>query len=133
MHLSLAQTLVTVGGAALVAFILWFFFGARESVAARVATTDGPQEIDVTVRGGYSPDRIEVEAGRPVRLTFTREESTDCTETVAFPDFGVSAHLPQNQPVPVEFTPDKPGEFTFHCGMNMVRGRLIVKPPPPKN
>ncbi|PQV63601.1 Cupredoxin-like domain-containing protein [Abditibacterium utsteinense] len=36
--------------------------------------------------------------------------------------------LPQGQEVPVEFTPDKAGEFTFHCGMNMVRGQLIVKP-----
>jgi plastocyanin domain-containing protein len=29
---------------------------------------------------------------------------------------------------PVEFTPDKAGEFIFACGMNMVRGKLIVTP-----
>jgi plastocyanin domain-containing protein len=24
-------------------------------------------------------------------------------------------------------TPDKPGEFTFTCGMNMMRGKLVVE------
>ncbi|WP_157947646.1 cupredoxin domain-containing protein [Abditibacterium utsteinense] len=63
-----------------------------------------------------------------MRLLFRRQESTACTEQVIFGDFGISKMLPQGQEVPVEFTPDKAGEFTFHCGMNMVRGQLIVKP-----
>jgi plastocyanin domain-containing protein len=28
----------------------------------------------------------------------------------------------------VEFTPQKSGEFTFTCGMNMLRGKLVVEP-----
>ena len=31
------------------------------------------------------------------------------------------------QTTPVEFTPQKAGEFTFTCGMNMLRGKLIVE------
>lgn len=27
-----------------------------------------------------------------------------------------------------EFAPDKPGEFTFACGMNMMHGKIIVEP-----
>ncbi len=27
----------------------------------------------------------------------------------------------------IEFTPDRAGEFTFTCGMSMLRGRLIVQ------
>jgi len=34
--------------------------------------------------------------------------------------------LPAHETTPVEFTPDKPGEFTFTCGMNMLRGKLVV-------
>lgn len=120
-----AQTLVLVGGLALIALTLWFFFGPRASEKA-AAGASGAQEITVVVQGGYSPDRIEVEQGKPVRLLFRREESTTCTEQVIFSDFGVSAMLPQGQTVPVEFTPDKAGEFTFHCGMNMVRGKIVV-------
>lgn len=120
-----SQIGVLIGGIALIAFTLWFFFGPRASEKA--GAVGGAQQITVVVQGGYSPDRIEVKRGQPVRLLFRREESTACTEQVVFGDFGVSAMLPQGQSVPVEFTPDKAGEFTFHCGMNMVRGQLIVR------
>ena len=121
-----AEIGVTIGGLALIGFILWFFFGPRATTRAR--QTGDRQEVDVEVRGAYSPDRIEVEAGRPVRLTFTRKEANACTAQVVFPDFGVVQDLPVGRPVPVEITPDRPGEYEFHCGMNMVRGRLVVRP-----
>lgn len=122
-----AQVIVTLGGVALIGLILWFFFGPRRTTAARAGDA-GVQEVEIVVRGGYSPDRVEVRRGRPVRLTFLREESNPCTEQVVLGDFGISRHLPAGQKVSVEFTPDTTGEFTFHCGMNMVRGRLVVKP-----
>ncbi len=120
-----AQIGVLIGGLALIAFTLWFFFGPRASEKAAVGT-GGAQEITVVVKGGYSPDRIEVKRGQRVRLNFRREESTSCTEQLILGDFGISKMLPQGQTVPIEFTPDKAGEFTFHCGMNMVRGKLVV-------
>lgn len=122
-----AEVVVTAGGAALVAFILWFFFGPRQAVQARTGSGGG-QEVDVEVRGSYSPDRVEVQAGKPVRLTFTRTEANVCTAQVVFPDFGIVKDLPVGRAVPVEITPTQPGEYEFHCGMNMVRGRLVVKP-----
>jgi plastocyanin domain-containing protein len=124
-----SQIAVTLGGALLVGFVLWFFFGPRAATAAR-PTAGGVQEARVEVRASYTPDRIEVEAGRPVRLTFVRREANPCTEQVIFPDFGIVRELPVGRPVPVEFTPDRAGEFAFHCGMNMVRGRLVVKAAP---
>ncbi len=122
-----AQISVTVGGVGVIGFILWFFFGPRQATAAR-AGAGGVQEVEVLVRGGYTPDRIEVTQGRPVRLTFLRQESNACTEQLVLSDFGLSRVLPEGERVSVEFTPDKAGEFTFHCGMNMVRGTLVVKP-----
>ena len=124
------EIVVTLGGAVLVGFILWFFFGPRQATQAR-RTAGGVQQAEVEVRGAYAPDRVEVEEGRPVRLTFTRKEANACTSQVVLPDFGIVKDLPFGQAVPVEFTPDRPGEYEFHCGMNMVRGRLIVKPASP--
>ena len=118
---------VLVGGVALIALILWYFFGEREAVAAK-AGAGGVQEINVTVKGGYTPDVIEVRQGRPVRLNFYRDETSSCSEQVVFGDFGVARELPAFKTVPVEFTPDKPGEYTFTCGMNMLRGKLVVRP-----
>jgi plastocyanin domain-containing protein len=118
---------VIVGGVTLIGFVLWYFFGEREKAVAEVAAS-GVQEIKVTVKGGYAPDVIVVKQGQPVRLDFFRDETSSCTEQVVFGDFGIVRDLPAYKTTPIEFTPDKPGEFTFACGMNMVRGKLIVQP-----
>ena len=120
------QVAVTAGGAVLLGLVFWFFLGPRRATAARLS--GGVQEVEVVVRGGYTPDRIEVRQGRPVRLTFVRRESNPCTEQVVFGDFGIARELPEGERVAVEFTPQTAGEFTFHCAMNMVRGTLVVTP-----
>ena len=125
--MDVAEICVVVGAVLVIASILWFFFGPRTAAAAKVGAT-GVQEVNVVVQGGYTPDRIEVVQGRPVRLNFLRKESTSCTEQLILGDFGIAKELPRDKTVPVEFTPEKPGEHVFHCGMNMVRGTIVVKP-----
>jgi plastocyanin domain-containing protein len=85
------------------------------------------QEITVTVQGGYSPDVIIVRKDAPVRLNFYRDETSSCSEEIIFGDFGIARHLPAFKTTAIEFTPDKSGEFTFTCGMSMMRGKLIVE------
>lgn len=121
-----SQIAVIGGGSAAIAFVLWYFFGEKERVAATTGTT-GVQEIKVTVKGGYAPDVIVVKRGEPVRLDFYRDETASCSEDVVFPEFGISRHLPAFMTTAVEFTPEKSGEFTFTCGMNMMRGKLVVE------
>jgi len=121
------EIIVIFVGFALILFVLWYFFGERESVAAQT-TASGVQEIKITVKGGYSPDVIVVKEGVPVRLDFYRDETASCSEQVIFGDFRIARDLPAFKTTPVEFTPDKTGEFTFTCGMNMMRGKLIVEP-----
>ena len=120
-----AEIIVVIGGISLIAFVLWYFFGEREATAA-VVNEAGVQEIDVTVKGGYSPDVIVVDRGRPVRLNFRREETSSCSEQVILGDFGIARDLPAFKTTPVEFTPERSGEFPFTCGMNMLHGKLIV-------
>ena len=116
---------VVAGAIALTALVLWYFFGPKKAAAATVGS--GVQEIMVMVKGGYSPDVIAVQAGIPVRLNFYRDETASCSEQVVFPDFGIARDLPAYKTTPIEFTPDKPGEYTFACGMNMMRGKVIVE------
>ena len=122
-----SEILVLVGGVAAIGLVLWYFFGERQRVAATVGA-GGVQEVKVTVKGGYEPDVIVVQQGRPVRLDFYRDETSSCSDQVVFGDFGIARDLPAFQTTSVEFTPVKPGEFTFACGMNMIRGKLIVEP-----
>ncbi|MFA5890925.1 MAG: heavy metal translocating P-type ATPase [Actinomycetota bacterium] len=106
--------------------LAWFFFGPKGSTSAALA--DGLQQIDITVKGGYSPDVIRVTVGTPLQLTFDRQESGDCTSRVVFPHLQLSKSLPAFEKTAVQFTPTEVGEFGFACGMNMIHGRLIVEP-----
>jgi plastocyanin domain-containing protein len=121
------KILVTLAGLAAIAFLVWFFWLAKKSCVKAAMTRGGYQEAMVLVKGGYTPDVIVVEKGKPVRLNFVRTESASCSEMVLFPDFNKSAHLPEGETVAVEFLPDKVGEFGFQCQMGMLRGKLIVE------
>lgn len=120
------KLLVTLGGLGLIgAEVWWFVFSKTKSQQAQ--THQGVQELDINVDGGYDPDRIVVQVGQPVKLNFFRKDPSSCLEKVLFPDFHQAADLVLNQTTAVEFTPQKSGEFTFHCGMNMFRGVVEVQ------
>jgi len=123
------QIAVTAAGAAAAAWVLWYFLLSRgTAVTAAVAGTGGVQEVRVLVKGGYTPDTIVVQAGKPVRLQFYRDETADCSERVVFERFKIDQALPAFQTTTIEFTPNDPGEFPFRCGMNMLKGLLVVEP-----
>ena len=122
-----AQILVTAVGVALIGWVVWYFFLAMRT-ESRAGTVGGTQQIRISVKGGYTPAVVRVEAGRPVRLDFFRDETNPCTEEVVLPEFGIRTWLPAHETTPVEFTPATPGSYEFACGMGMVHGRLIVEP-----
>jgi len=78
---------------------------------------------------GYEPATVSVQRGRPLRLTFVRTTDKTCGTEVVFPSLNITRPLPLNQPVIVEFTPEKTGEVVFECGMKMLRGTVVVQPP----
>ncbi len=123
----LDQWIVLASGLTLIGVIVWFFWLKRATGVRAAETSSGHQEVMVLVKGGYTPDTIIVRHGKPVRLNFRREETAACSEKVVFGDFGKSADLPTGETVPVEFVPDKPGEYDFACAMGMFRGKLIVE------
>lgn len=121
------RVVVDLVGLGLVAFIVWFFWLVKAKGVHAAATSVGYQEQLVLVKGGYTPDVIVVEAGKPVRLNFVRQESASCSEMVLLPAFGKSAKLPEGTTVPIEFLPKERGEFEFACQMGMFRGKVIVE------
>src|SRR5689334_4790273 len=113
---------VILAGIVVIVGIAWFFWGPRQSGTRASLTSGGYQEAMVLVKGGYTPDTIIVQRGKPVRLNFQREESSPCSEMVVLAEFGKSARLPQGQVVSVEFLPEKAGSYEFSCQMGMFRG-----------
>lgn len=125
--MDLNEIIVTLTGLLLIAAVIWYFFFSRHEAVSAVSSSSGVQEVDVTVKGGYSPDVIEVEAGKPVQLSFYRDEEASCSEEILFPDFQIRRELPAFQTTLIELLPQQPGRYEFTCGMGMLRGNLVVK------
>jgi plastocyanin domain-containing protein len=113
--------------------LLSLLFTAATAFEAQAQTKRKPakpktQTAAVEVnQNGYQPASLKLKKGVPARVTFIRRERSGCATEVVFPDYGIRRELTLNQSVVISFTPSKTGEFTFACGMNMVRGRLIVQ------
>jgi P-type Cu+ transporter len=111
-----------VAGAALLLFLAWFFFGKRPEAAA------AGSRMTIVVDGGYRPDLILARRGAPLTLVFDRRDTGPCTDEVVLPDFGIRRHLPTGAATEIPIVPERAGDFEFHCGMNMLHGRIRVQP-----
>jgi len=121
------QVLVSIAGLAAIGAVAWFFWGPRRAGVKAALTPSGRQEATIVVKGAYTPDVILVERGKPVRLSFLRQETAACSEEVVFPDFQRRSQLPEGELVPVDFIPEDAGEYEFTCGMGMLRGKVVVR------
>jgi len=114
-----------VGALLLVAIYVFFFGKRRGAVAAQERA--GAQEVTVVVRGGYTPDLIVARRGVPLKLVFDRRETSPCSDEVVLPEFGIRRALPAFAKTALEIVPERPGEFEFTCGMNMLHGKILVE------
>lgn len=89
-------------------------------------STPNVREIEVVVERGYHPGRIALAAGEAVRLKFLRREAGACSRELVVPSIGIRRELPQGVEVVVDLPPMAAGEYAFTCGMNMLRGSLVV-------
>ena len=115
------KILVTIVGIVGIVLTYWFFLMKREG---GIAVTDS---IDIIVEGGYSPEVISIPKGKTTKINFIRKDPSSCLEEVVLGDFKIRKHLPLNQKVTIELTPQQSGEFGYSCGMNMYHGKIIVK------
>lgn len=119
--------IVIVLGTALIAGELWFFLGPKRRDDRRVPQGGGVQDIQIVVKGGFDPATVFVEAGRPVRLLFFRDETAECSERVVIDDFQIDQELGAFQTTAVSFTPREPGDYPFFCGKRILKGRVIAQ------
>ena len=61
--MNVADISVLLAAAAAIGGLGWFFFGPRRARSAQLE--GGVQRVEVTVRGGYSPDVIRLRQGVP--------------------------------------------------------------------
>ena len=75
------RVLVNLIGLGLVGGIVWFFWLVKTKGVEAATSHSGYQERWSWSRAVHA-DLIVVEAGKPVRLAFVRQESASCTEMV---------------------------------------------------
>jgi hypothetical protein len=111
----------TAGGAA----------GAAPAVGAPTTTGRGSANVQgakiVVTEQGFEPAKVTLRAGAAARLTFIRTTDKTCGTEVVVPSLDIKRTLPLNEPVVIEFTPAKTGDIAFACGMNMLRGTIVVR------
>ena len=111
--------------------------GVREMTAH--ADTDGVQRVSVNVHSFYfDPNRINVEAGKPVELTlhfkplFTPHNMTcDAADAGIKIDKSVGI-ISFSHTKKVRFTPTKAGDYDFYCGVDShmkkgMTGTIVVR------
>jgi RND family efflux transporter MFP subunit len=106
--------------------------GSERAGAKPQTSPQGSQEkvqsVTVTLgETGYQPASFKLLRGVPARVTFVRKVEATCGTEVVLEEYGIKRELPLNQPVAVEFTPTKTGEFKFACGMDMLRGKILIR------
>ncbi len=121
------EILVIVLGAGLIVGELWFFLGPKQVTKLRKPAGGGVQEVHVRIHGGFDPATIFVEAGRPAKLLFYRDETAECSERVLIPAFNIDQELGAFQTTPVAFTPKEAGDYPFTCGKKILKGRIVAQ------
>ncbi len=105
-----------------------FFVRAELERLGLRQSAGGAQTARVTVSDqGFEPETLTLRAAVPARITFLRTSDKTCATEVVFPSLNLKRALPLNQPVTVDFTPPQSGEIAFACGMNMLRGTVVVQ------
>lgn len=106
---------------------------AAPTPTAPAATTALPEEAVPEVSGrvaitvdamGYHPSTIHARVGQPLELVFTRVSDQGCAQELLVPSLGVRRPLPLNEPVAIAVTPT--ADVRFSCGMDMLRGQVVV-------
>ena len=100
---------------------------------AQARATDPIRTIDVALsRYAFSPERIEVHAGEPVRLNVV---STDGTHGFQVKALGVNVRIPPHATaVTIDLTPREPGTYRIGCseycgsGHSRMQAWFIVTP-----
>lgn len=139
---------IIAGGIVLVSLFLFMYSSDMVKIPGRDDTaqtqqesdrqTDMKTEVDVTDQStplvkmtvtptGYTPNVIRVKKGVPVHLEIENPLENSCLSTFMMPDFNINHVNLKTGTTNLTFTPDKTGEYTFSCGMQMFKGTVIVE------
>jgi len=103
----------------------------KDEAPTAVATSEHSSKIQIAVtENGFEPESVDVPAGKPVTLVFTRKTDKTCAKQVVLTMDGgtkIEKDLPLDTPVELAATFPKPGKLGYACGMDMLKGTIVVQ------
>ncbi|WP_317930741.1 cupredoxin domain-containing protein [Halioxenophilus sp. WMMB6] len=114
---------INIAGLLLIALIIWWFWLYKPKAVSLSAA----ETVIVVDNGNYTPARIQLPAGKPVRLRFLRKDPSPCAELVLIPKLNISESLPVDHAKSINLPALAPGDYPFHCQMQMYRGEIVVE------
>ena len=84
-------------------------------------TASEPQRISMRIVGlDYQPNRFAVRQGAPVEWWIDASDAEGCGRILLAPGLRIQKVLSAVSTTLIAFTPEKPGDFAFNCGMGMM-------------
>ena len=100
------------------------------SVAAPKAPAQikSPRKVLITLPLDYkATPAATVKAGQPIALTFFLKSEAGCGDTIVLPAAKWKKTMKVGEKATIVYTPIKTGPLKFACGMNHMKGSLLVK------
>jgi hypothetical protein len=76
---------------------------------------------------GFIPGRIAIPAGKPFRLVITRSKEPNCASRIKIVELGIIKAVEPGETVIFDLPAQNAGELRLSCGMNMLKGTLILE------
>ena len=97
----------------------------ESSQANNVTQVEGKQVIEITAKGGYSPNRSVAKANVPTVLKVRTKGTFDCSAALKSPAVGYNKILPASADTLIEIPPQKSGAVVQGlCAMGMYSFQL---------
>lgn len=112
-------------------FTVPFILDIAAADASKTANnTEIPKDAyKITVsKAGFTPGEITLDRNKFSKLAFLRTDSENCGNEIVFKDLNITKKLPVGEVVLVDLPENLKGKtLNFACGMDMLKGKLIVK------
>ncbi len=103
-----------------------FFMSSNETnlspsvVASNVSIVEGTQIIEISAKGGYSPQLSSAQANIPTVIRMTTQGTFDCSSALSIPSLGYRTNLPPSGVTDIEIPPQTAGTTVQGlCSMGM--------------
>ncbi len=91
----------------------------RTAEVLNVHIENGIQIVDLTARGGFTPNKSVAQAGIPTVIRFFTKNTFDCSASVRIPSMDISRALPSNGTTDIDIGTQPTGTFKGTCSMGM--------------